>query len=190
MVRPDCWFWEPGSKRSKQDPANHPLRRVFRSLTDRAFDQTRLCDGALLSYLSDLLTDFAHTEQLYQLRDKSGRPVKCLIDMFEEADGGSPRARKARYQYIGYIGDYSLFILGMFPESLGQGRVCIPNSHYSDTGRRSYLVASELESAREQTVVFRKLSDKFEHCVVSLHWVREYTQEPFYQYMLRQFGVT
>ena len=92
---------------------------------DRAFDQTRLCDGDLLSYLSDLLTDFAHTDQLYQLRDESGRPVKYLIDMFEEVDYGFARTRPVT-SYIGYIGDYSLFILGMFAESLSQGRVASP----------------------------------------------------------------
>ncbi len=171
----------------KKIPPHHPLRRVFRSLADRAFDQTRLSDGDLLAYLSDLLTDFAHTDRLYPLRDESGRRVKYLIDMFGQAEDSSPRQRKARYQYIG---DYSLFILGMFPESLSHGRVSIPHSYYSDSGRRSYRVASELESVSERTVVFRKLSDKFEHCVVSLNWVREYDQDPFYQYMLRQFEIT
>ena len=64
-----------------------------------------------------------------------------------------------------------------------------PFSYYADTGRRSYLFASELERNRESVVVFRKLADKFERCVVSLNWVREYTKDPFYQYMLRQFRV-
>ena len=137
--------------------------------------------------MSDLLADFAHADQLYPLRHKSGRRVKYLIDMQELPQDSSNRQRKARYQYIG---DYSLFILGMFPESLSHGRVSIPHSYYSDTGRHSYLVASELKKKREQIIVFRKLADKFEHCVVSLNWVREYTRDPFYQYMLRQFGIT
>ena len=166
---------------------NKPIRKIFRSLADRAFDQTHLCDGDLLAYLSDMLADFAHVDELYPLCDKSGRRVKYLIDMQPLPEDTSNRQRKARYQYIG---DYSLFILGMFPESLSYGRVSIPHSYYSDTGRRSYLVASELEKKREQTIVLRKLADKFEHCVVSLNWVREYTRDPFYQYMLRQFQIT
>ena len=39
-------------------------------------------------------------------------------------------------------------------------------------------------------VVFKKLADKYERCVLSINWVREYTNDPFYQYMLRQFGMT
>ena len=173
--------------RDTKIPERHPLRRVFRSLADRAFDQTQLSDGDLLAYLTDLLADFAAVDQLYPLRDKSGRRVKYLIDMQALPEGCSNRQRKTRYQYIG---GYSLFLLGMFPESLSHGRVPIPLSYYSDTGRHSYLVASELEKKREQTIVFRKLADKFERCVVSLNWVREYTRDPFYQYMLRQFGIS
>lgn len=51
-------------------------------------------------------------------------------------------------------------------------------------------VASEVKSALKTTVVFRKLAGKFERCVLSLNWIREYTADPFYQYMLRQFGIT
>ena len=36
-------------------PASNSMRRVFRSLADRAFDQTQLSDGDLHAYLSDLL---------------------------------------------------------------------------------------------------------------------------------------
>ena len=166
---------------------SQPIRRVFRSLADRAFDQTHLSDGDLLDYLSDLLAEFAHVDQLYPLRDESGRHVQYLIDMRALPEGSSAGQRKERFRYIG---DYSLFILGMFPESLNHARVPIPHSYYSETGRHSYLVASELEKRSERTVMFRKLADKFEHCVVSLNWVREYTRDPFYQYMLREFRVT
>ena len=171
----------------RKTSVNNAIRKVFRRLADRAFDQTQLSDGDLHAYLSDLLADFAHVNQLYPLHDESGRRVKHLIDMQELPAGSSHRHRKARCRYIG---DYSLFILGMFPESLSYGRCPIPHSYYSDTGRHSYRVASELEKEREQTIVLRKLADKFEHCVVSLNWVREYTRDPFYQYMLRQFRVT
>ena len=65
----------------------------------------------------------------------------------------------------------------------------ISHSYYADTGRRSYQVASELERNVDTTVVFKKLAEKFERCVLSLNWVREYTTDPFYQYMLRQFKI-
>ncbi len=37
--------------------------------------------------------------------------------------------------------------------------------------------------------LLRTLSDRFETCALGLNWVREYTHDPFYQYMLRQFRV-
>ncbi len=81
-------------------------------------------------------------------------------------------------------------MLGMFPESLARGKRTISKSYYTDTGRRSYMAASQLEVDEGATVVFRKLAEKYERCVLSLNWVREYTNEPFYQFMLRQYGIT
>jgi len=78
----------------------------------------------------------------------------------------------------------------MFPENLHRGKRILSHSYYADTGRQSYLVASQLERNVETTVVYKKLAEKYERCVLSLTWVREYTTDPFYQYMFRQFGIT
>ncbi|MGH9338716.1 MAG: hypothetical protein ACRD1R_03785 [Acidobacteriota bacterium] len=174
-------------KAPKEIPENHPVKRHFRKLADRALTQSSLTDKDILYYLSDLLVDFMYVENLYRLRDENGERLEYLVDMLEHA-GNAPRQR--RKDYYKHIGDYSLFILGMFPENLTYGRRMLSHSYYADTGRRSYLVASELEYNSESTVVFKKLAEKFERCVLSLNWVREYTSDPFYQYMLRQFRIT
>ncbi len=158
------------------------------SLTDRALTHTSLRDKDILQYLSDLLMSSMYLENLYKLKDENGKRLEYLVDMLEHASQqGSVVERKGSYQQIG---DYSLFVLGMFPESLGRGRVALSPSYYAQTGRHSYRVASELESDQKTTVVFKKLAGKFERCVLSLNWVKEYTADPFYQYMLRQFGIT
>ena len=169
-------------------PEGHPLRRLFLSLTDRALTHTSLRDKDILKYLSNLLMSFMYVENLYMLEEHNGKRLEYLVDMLEHASQqGSVAERKGSYQQIG---DYSLFILGMFPESLGQGRAALPPSYYTDTGRHGYRVASQLESDLKRTVVFRKLAGKFERCVLSLNWVKEYTADPFYQYMLRQFRIS
>ena len=169
-------------------PEHHPLRKLFVSLTDRALTHTSLRDKDILKYLSNLLMSFMYVENLYKLKDENGKRLEHLVDMLEHASQqGSVVERKGSYKQIG---DYSLFVLGMFPESLDKGRVAFPPSYYAETGRHGYRVASELESDLSTTVVFRKLAAKFERCVLSLNWVKEYTADPFYQYMLRQFGVT
>ncbi|MBI4445861.1 MAG: hypothetical protein HY645_08110 [Acidobacteria bacterium] len=164
---------------------NHTI--FFRNLTGRALTQSSLSDKDLLLYLSDLLIDFMYIDHLYRLRDEKGRPLEYIVDMLMKAEAAVPHEKKSHYKQIG---DYSLFLLGMFPESLSRGKRMIPQSYYADAGKRSYITASELEGDSYNTTVFRKLAEKFEGCVLSLHWVREYSHDPFYQYMFRQFGVT
>ena len=157
-------------------PEHHPLRRLFLGLTDRALTHTSLRDRDILNYLSNLLMSYMYVEDLCKLTDENGKRLEYLVDMLEHASQqGSVAEKKGSYQQIG---DYSLFVLGMFPESLGQGRRALPPSYYAETGRHGYRVASELESALKTTVVFRKLAGKFERCVLSLNWIREYTPIP------------
>ena len=166
---------------------NHPVKKLFRSVADRALTQSSIPDKDLLLYLSDMLMHFMYVENLYKLKDENGERLGYLAEMLEVAME-APRLRKK--EYYQQIGDHTLFILGMFPESLTYGRRTLSHSYYVDTGRRSYMAASQLEPDIESTVVFKKLADKYERCVLSINWVRQYTSDPFYQYMLRQFGVT
>jgi len=168
-------------------PENHPIKRLFRALAERGLLQADLRDRDILIYLGDLLVEFMFVENLYRMRDRSGTRLVYLLDMLRQAAESDMPDNKSYYKHIG---DYSLFILGMYPESLTRGRRAISPSYYADTGRCSYQTAGELESHWWRTRVFRKLADEFERCVVSLNWVREYTSDPFYQHMLRQFDIT
>jgi hypothetical protein len=168
-------------------PENHPIKKLFRTLTERGLLQAELRDRDILIYLADLLVEFMFVENLYRMRDNSGTRLEYVVDMLRQAIESDMPEKKSYYKHIG---DYSLFILGMYPESLSRGRRALSPSYYANTGRSSYQTAGELESHWWRTMVFRKLADKFEHCVVSLNWVREYTSDPFYQYMLRRFDTT
>ncbi len=168
-------------------PEDHPIKQLFRTLTERGLLQADLRDKDILTYLADLLVEFMFAENLYRMRDSGGRRLEYLVDMLQQAIESDMPDKKCYYKHIG---DYSLFILGMYPESLSCGRRAISPRYYADTGRSSYQTAGELENHWWKTMVFRKLADKFEHCVVSLNWVREYTSDPFYQYMLRQLDIT
>ena len=168
-------------------PENHPVKKLFRGVADRALTQSSLSDNDLLFYLTDLLINFMYMRNLYKLQDKSNKRLEYLVNMYQVAAEAPQSSKKAYYQQIG---DHTLFMLGMFPESLTYGKRMLSHSYYADTGRRSYIAASELEPDTGATVVFKKLAEKYERCVLSLNWVREYTTDPFYQYMLRQFGIT
>ncbi len=168
-------------------PVQHPVRKLMSVVADRAVSQSSLPDQDVLGYLSDLLIQFIDVENLYKLKGQDGQSMEYLTDMFEGVSDAPRNHKKTQYQQIG---DHTLFILGMFPESLTRGKRTLSHSYYADAGRRSYIAASHLEVDEEATVVFRKLADKYENCVLSLKWVREYTNDPFYQYMLRQYGIT
>jgi hypothetical protein len=90
---------------------NHPLRKLFRSVADRALSQASLSDKDLLLYLSDLLIHFICMNKLYKLKAQEGKSVEYLVDMCEGV-GEAPRShKKAHYQQIG---DHTLFMLGCF----------------------------------------------------------------------------
>jgi hypothetical protein len=168
-------------------PSHHPVRELFRTLTERGLQQSNLRDAEIHHYLSDLLVEFIHTKNLYKLRDESGRRLEHILDMLEKLEVSSPIDRGEIYKHVG---DFTLFILGLFPESLSRSRRCLSLNYYVDQGRRSYMILSELDEFRSRVVIFRKLSEQFESCVYSLNWVRQYINDPFYQYLLREFDVT
>ena len=168
----------------KEVPSDHPVRQTFHALTERGSQQSRLSDREIHKYLSNLLVEFIHVDNLYRVRDEHGRRLEYIVDLLKKTDEYCEVDKKEIYKHVG---DFSLFILGLFPESLSRGKRCISLNYYADQGRRSYMILSEMNSLQPTFVIFRKLSEQFERCVHTLNWVRNYISDPFYQYMLREF---
>jgi hypothetical protein len=169
-------------------PFDHPIRSLFHELTERGFGQSNLHDRDTIQYVTDLLTDFVHVENMYRMKDESGHRLEYLFDMLTQA--GTAMSPSVRRDYYKHLGDLTLFNLGLFPESLTHGHRTVSPDYYAETGRRSYTIVAEMDSATRPTVVYRKLSDQFERCVMGLNWVKCYINDPFYQYMFREFNVT
>ncbi len=109
---------------SKTIPDNHPILEFFRSLTERALIQTKFRDDDILSYLANLLAEFVFAENLY--RPGEGRQrQEYLIDMLRQAGETEMPEKKAQYKHVG---DFSLFMLGMFPEHITRRRSALPAS--------------------------------------------------------------
>jgi hypothetical protein len=125
---------------------------------------------------------------MYRIKDDSGHSIQYLFDMLTQA--GNEKSPAQRRDYYKHLGDLTLFNLGLFPESLAYGRRMLSPSYYADTGRRSYTIVAEMGSPDGGTLVYRKLSAQFEQCVVGLNWVKLYINDPFYQYMFREFDIT
>ena len=170
----------------KEVPPDHPVRQTFHALTERGSLQSRLSDREIHKYLSNLMVEFIHIDNLYKLRDKRGQRLEFIIDILQNVD---ERTEVEKQEIYKHVGDFTLFILGLFPESLSHGRRCISLNYYADQGRRSYMILSEMNDIRPTFVIFRKLSEQFGNCVLTLNWVRNYISDPFYQYMFREFDL-
>jgi hypothetical protein len=93
-----------------------------------------------------------------------------------------------RREFYRYLGDWTLFNLGLFPERLTYGRRTVSPTYYAQQGRRSYSMIADMENPA-QAAVFHKLAEDFQRCVVGLHWIKQYIHDPFYRYMFREFDV-
>ena len=177
-------------EKTRQDiPRDHPIRLLFQRLTERGMGQLNLHDPDTIQYITNLLTDFVRVENRYRIKDEAGQRVQYLFDMLTQASNEmSPERRRDYYKQVG---DVTLFNLGLFPESLTYGHRTVSPDYYAEAGRRSYTIVAEMDSySPRSTTVYRKLSQQFEQCVVGLNWVKLYINDPFYQYMFREFDIT
>jgi hypothetical protein len=146
-------------------------------------------ETVLIRYLSDMLVRFVHIDELYRLRDEKGAPLEYLVEMLARAERAVPLERRDAYRHVG---DFTLFVLGFYPESLqgpARKKKGVDPEYYAEQGRLSYWRAADTGGTYPSAALLRELSARFETCALGLHWVREYTHDPFFQYMLGQFGV-
>jgi hypothetical protein len=156
---------------------------MFRALTEMSFEHIAVHDGDLIRYVADLLVEFVHVDNLFRLHDRQGRRLDHLVDMMLDLREQAPmNEREARKQ----IGDYALFIAGLYPESLTRRRHAVSPEYYITQGKQAYLIVAEMDRSKPTETLYRKLSDQFEYCVTALNREKVVLQDPFYQYLLRQ----
>lgn len=161
-------------------PAHHPLRRLFGALTEKSFtEKLGWPDLKITEYVSNLLVEFTHVDRLYKIRNKDGTRVEAVVDLLYESEvlleaGSIEREREVHR----HIGDFTLFMAGIFPEYLRRLKSAGPIYHkdflidYVKTGKRSYAMVAQFHEGEDGEPLFRKLSDNFELCVTGLGFVR------------------
>ncbi|MBA5867821.1 MAG: hypothetical protein GDA67_14100 [Nitrospira sp. CR1.3] len=165
-----------------QVPPRHPLRQLFGALTEKSFtEHLGWPDQNVTTYVSNLLVDFTRTDQLYKIRTQQGKSADTVVDLLYESEVLLEAQSLDRERDVHqHIGDFTLFMAGLFPEYLRRLKSAGMIYHqdflvdYVKTGKRSYgIVAQMAESpGPEETPLFRKLSDNFELCVTGLGFVR------------------
>lgn len=162
---------------------HHPLRKLFEILVEKSFYE---ClgwpDPHIIRYVSGLLVEFTDMETVTRIKNTEGERRHEISDMLLEAEqGGWDGSRDRGEEAHRHIGDYTLFMMGIFPEYLNclksSGRIQQPDvlMDYAKVGRRSYKISSELAISRldEIATLYKKLSEHFELCVLGLDYIRQ-----------------
>jgi hypothetical protein len=165
---------------------HHPLRQLFGALSEKVFsEKLGWPDFNVSEYVSALLVDFTHVDHLYRVSNSRGEQVRAVVELLYESEvtyeaGSFEREREVHR----HIGDFTLFMAGLFPEYLKRIRTAGLIYHkdflvdYIKTGKRSYrMVAdfgdSDLAGAKPSPPLFRKLAENFELCVLGLGYIRD-----------------
>lgn len=154
--------------------SDNKLHGFFLNMVRQSFWQLGINDATIARYVADLLTDFARTDNLYQIRSRAGRKVDSVVEMLAQKPGAPAdetdllRERSLRK----YVGDYALFMSGIFRSYLERRGFL---DYYIEEGSRSYWTVSELDLSLYRTgfILFQELSKKFEYYAGALDYTRK-----------------
>jgi hypothetical protein len=162
---------------------NHPLRRLFTDLVERRYrHDVHIRDARVAGYVAGLLAEFTHADNLYKVRNAQGQRLADVGELLTEADPLGPQGSFERERRVRkHIGDFTLFMTGLFPEHIGRRRArrAFPRvdalMESIETGRESYAIVSAFDQFeyREEAPLFRRLSQSFELCVYGLNLVKQ-----------------
>lgn len=125
-------------------------------------------------YLTNLLTFFMQAENLFRKND-DGVGLPALAELYADAlEAESGMARDCALQRLG---DISLFIAGLFPQSLSRSLVDV--DYYICMGGNAYAFLAEPGQMSRRTkvykLVFKELSSEFSRFVDVLSEVADHT---------------
>jgi hypothetical protein len=160
----------------------HPLEPFFQQAVRNSYEgKLGLHDPDVTGYVANLLCEFSQADKLYKVRDARGHPVEELEALMLAADpvhGTAPSFDTER-SVRKYIGDYALFVSGMYPEAMATGRgrrAAHPSlGELIRVGKESYFIVSQfnLFEYEREAPLFARLADSFERCILGLTLVRE-----------------
>jgi hypothetical protein len=172
------------------------LKSFFLACARQSFWELGLTDHAVVDYVASVLTTFAHSDQLYKLRTPSGRRLDSVVEILSTTSAppqGSLSPISKEREVRKYVGDYTLFMSGLFRTYIEQHGVL---DYYLQEGRRSYWKVSEMDLALYQKgfLLFQELSKNFEHYSGALDYMRKAHfaphpgEDPFAQFLRKIEG--
>lgn len=155
---------------------NHGLRRFFEVLVWRAFRELWVWDRQLAEHVVDVLVRFARTDALYRMGEIERRPIRTVTEQLIEVSAlgkeDSPRVDLERTRNLQqHIGDYTLFMSGMFRPFLQRHRIL---DLYLEQGSKAYLETAALDRKlyRPGAHCFEALGSEFERLSGAIDYMR------------------
>ncbi len=150
------------------------LRRFFERAVRASFQDLALDDHPAAEYVADVLTRFARTETLMP-RGLEQRRLETVADMLLEVQAvwseGPHFLPEREVAVRRHIGDYTLFMTGVFPERVQR---VASMRFYIDQGKRAYHFVWEHQRAndRREPLPFRRLAERFESFVGAIDYAK------------------
>jgi len=160
---------------------SHPLESFFQQMVRNSYaGKLGMHDTLINNYVAHLLCEFSEAEKLYKVRDEHGKPILSLEEMIQAADPihGTAPSFDAERAVRKHIGDYALFVSGMYPESMDPYKRRHGQQNFDElvaAGKESYYIVSQfdLEEYADEAPMFRRLAGWFDRCIYGLRLVRE-----------------
>lgn len=162
--------------RTSDEQQASAARRFFAGVTEQAFmTELGVADPQLLDYVSNLLSRFISSDDIYAVRSVRGERITQVADMLIEAHARRGPAKRKLHRHIG---DFTLFWTGLFPEIAERiqktgGKDALLD--YGQLGKQSYATAAHIPVEREfaPSELLERLSAEFDLCVYGLGEVRK-----------------
>jgi hypothetical protein len=160
---------------------NHPLEPFFQQMVRNSYaGKLGIHDASITRYVAGLLCEFSEADKLYKVKDENGKPIVAIEELVTAADPvhGTAPSFDAERAVRKHIGDYALFVSGMYPESMDPFRRRHGQHSFEDlvrVGKESYYIVSQFDVAEyaEEAPMFGRLSDWFDRCIYGLQLVRD-----------------
>jgi hypothetical protein len=170
---------------------DHPLSRYFAELVRKHMaGSAGIHETEVTEYIAGLLVDFTHVDHLYRIRNARGKRLEDVGEMLLESN---PLLEGRSFFYERevrkHIGDYTLFLTGLFPEYVHRlpkrGLRMDAFIDYMQAGKESYRIVASFDQFEFRRVapLFRRMSERFELCVFGLNLLKgelEHNQRSWY----------
>lgn len=139
------------------------LQQFFRHQLHQGFQACGLSETSTVEYVSEVLARFAHTRRFHAVRDADGQPLEYIVDMlaaWQQAQETAGRRRDCAQEraIAQHIGDYTLFMSGLFRERLkARGEL----AYYVAHGRSAFWRSADYEPNPSRRQTYRRLYHDF-----------------------------